>query len=152
MTGTIIVLCAAAVLNVSQDAATRGRPDFSGRWAADPPPGKEETFVPICNRECVMTQTSDALVVRADGSTFTYKFDGTPTHPPPREGGPPPTILAFRTTWKGDVLVIESEAGRYKSVSRLSLREGKLTIEGERPGTPDPEFKRVFRKVIEKQD
>ena len=152
MKSWIVASCLAAVLVGSQESAPRGRPDLAGRWAADPALGDREPIVPICNRECVITQTTDTILVRsAQGVVITYKFDGSATHPPPREGGAPPTTLTFRTNWKGDVLVIDSTAGKYKTTARLSLAAGRLTIEGERPYyTPQPTFKQTYRKVVEK--
>lgn len=142
-----------ASISAADLPALQARPDFTGHWLVDPPMAENDPRVPICNRECFITQTSDALSVREQRTAkilspaITFKFDGTPTSPPPREGSASQAaVLVFRANWKGEVLVIASESGAYKTVARLSLREGRLTIEGER-GVPNPTFKASYRKA-----
>jgi hypothetical protein len=148
----IAALIVTSVAAVMYQAPQPKRPDFSGHWVAEPPLGENDPRVPICNRECFMTQTGDELAVREQRTqkilspAITFKFDGSPTSPPP-EPGRASAGLTFRSNWKDDVLVIASEAGVYKTVARLSLREGRLMIEGERSSPPTPVFKQSYRKV-----
>ena len=152
-----VMLAVALILPLggTQAAPQTKRPDLSGHWVADPPLADSDPRVPICNRECFITQTEEAIAVREQRTptilspAITFKFDGSPTSPPPPDGKPAAAVLRFRTTWKNDVLVITSESGAYKTVSRLSIREGRLLIEGERSGPPFPVFKGTYRKVAD---
>jgi hypothetical protein len=150
MRAVVLSLVVTALAGVPQSPQP-ARPDLSGHWVADPVPDDQDGRIPICQVECVMTQSADALLVRSmeTDHTFTYKFDGSPTNPPPaKEGDHRNLLLVFRTSWKSNVLVIESTSGTYKTTARLSLAAGRLTIDGERSsGQPGPKFKQAYRKL-----
>jgi hypothetical protein len=131
--------------------------NFTGRWVVDPAPSSNTPLIPICNRKCVITQSADTLITDEFVRIRTFKLDGSPQVTTALSPDGESVTSTFTARWDRTTLVIthsvtsaRARSKEVKSVARLSVNEGRLTIEGTRPGRgggADELYKFVFRRV-----
>jgi hypothetical protein len=149
-----VALALALAMVAVAGAGLQEPPDLSGRWMLDPAAlvPRNTPRPPVCGRECLIVQQGRSVAVTLQGDTTRFSGDGTPStssYRSPQGYGSDRTVTS---RWEGAVLVIRSvsvspETGdSARSVVRLSLVDGKLTIEGTRPLiTGEDSFRFVYR-------
>jgi len=151
-----VVIIMLAGLTGSALAQQPGRPDFSGHWILETAPPPLEGRPPICAAECRLSQTEGELAVSDGMHDRAFKLNGVPA-------------LAIATTteitakisttaaWEGTTLAISEtvdsaqlNGGKpFTTTARISLSDGRLTIEGIRStnaGAVD-KYRAVYRKA-----
>ena len=147
MRALILIISLVSVGGFAQ-AQPGQRPSLAGHWVQDSQPIPMKGPVPICGGGCMITQTTDTLVVTDGMHENTYKFDGVPAVAIAKTDTITATITKT-TSWERATLVIVStvksddlNSGKASTtIARLSVRDGRLTIEGTRANQDGTESK-----------
>jgi hypothetical protein len=151
MRRTCLVMAAAIVVAaVSLGAQTK--PNFSGKWVMDSPPGATANagggragggaapagFQPGFGAEFTVKQDDKTLSIsRGQGSPLVYKLDGSESKNTVTRNGEQQEQIA-KAAWEGDKLVIATEVNFQGNTAEqkrvLSLENGNLVIEQTNPG------------------
>lgn len=138
-------------------AQSAGRPSFAGRWIfSESLSLKVQGRAPLCDRECVMIERGEELVIESEVGVRTYGLDGLPRTSTASSQQGYVSEMTTTTTWRGPVLEIEwvtrtpGLENTYRSIATLSLDKDLLTIEGVRPmlGGVTQRFRNVYQRCL----